>query len=64
MKMKEIYIIKVKNFGSDIIDVICGYDNENSAIKHVESYKNIYKNDLKSDMWYDSLFIKSDFKIN
>lgn len=58
----EIYIIKVKNFGSDVIDVICGYENEDSAIEHVDSYKEIYKNDLKADIWYDSIPVKNKFK--
>jgi len=61
--MDKIFIIKVKNFGSDIIDDILAYDNEASAMEHVETYREIYKNDLKADMWYDSLFIKSEFKI-
>lgn len=62
--MEKVYIIKVKNFSSDIVDVICGYDNEDSAIEHINAYKEIYKNDLKAEIWYDFIFIKSKFEIN
>lgn len=62
--MDKIFIIKVKNFNSNIVDDILAYDNEVSAIEHIESYKEIYKNDLNTNIWYDSLFIKSKFTIN
>ena len=62
--MNKIFIIKTKNFGSDIVDELIAYDNEASAIEHIESYKEIYNSTLKANIWYDSLFIKSKFTIN
>ena len=57
----KIFLIKVKNFNSEIVEVITAYDNETSAKQHIESYKEIYRNDLKSEIWYDYLIMESEF---
>jgi hypothetical protein len=58
----EIFIIKVRNFNSDCVEILCGYTKEEEAEKHVQSYKKIYKNDLKAEIWYDSILVKSKFE--
>lgn len=62
--MDKIFIIKVKNFNSDLTDVLCAYDNENSAIEHIYSYKKIYAEDLNAEIWYDNIFLKGEFRLN
>lgn len=57
----KIFLIKVKNFNSEIVEVITAYDNETSAKQHIESYEEIYRNDLKSEIWYDYLIMESEF---
>lgn len=57
-----IYVIKVRSFCTSFVEVVCAYADEESAKKHVAEYEKMYKEDLISDMWYDTLLLKSCFE--
>lgn len=58
--MINIYIIKTENKFTSKGDEICAYINEEEARKHIDSYKEIYYNDLDHWLWYEKLPMRSD----
>lgn len=58
--MTNIYIIKTENKFTCKGDEICAYINEEEAKKHIDSYKEIYYNDLDHWLWYEKLPMRSN----
>ena len=57
-----IYLIKSKSLKLNEEDIICAYNNEESAKQHIKAYEGIYAKDLKSFLWYECLELRTYFK--
>lgn len=62
--MKEIFIIKVECNKTKIVDELVAYTDIEDAEKHVKVYKDVYREDMNSRIYYDRLALRDSFTIN